>query len=138
MELLVVVAIVAVIGVSATLAFSNIETDTSEEELKNKYVEIQRAANLYMDLHNADLEWFIENKEIYYKIATLKGENYITSDLDNPVTGETIDGNYFVKIYIKEDEEVNSCIVEQVLGGTDKCIADHLGNYENLGTSCCN
>ena len=137
MELLVVVAIVAVIGVSATVAFSNIEEDTSEDELKNKYVEIQRAANLYMDLHNTDLEWFIENKEIYYKIATLKGENYITSDLSNPVTGENINSNYFVKIKIIDNKEVNSCIVN-LDGSNETCIADHLGNYKNLGTNCCN
>ena len=85
LELLAVVVIVAIVGVSATISFGNIEQDTSVEDLKNKYIEIQRSANLYMDLHNSDIEWFLANKVIYYKIATLKGENYISSDLSKNV-----------------------------------------------------
>ena len=147
LELLAVVAIVAIVGISATISFGNIEEDTSDEELKNKYVEIQRAANLYMDLHNNDIEWFLNNKEIYYKIDTLKSENYITSDLLNPVTGKDIDGNYFVKVYMVYDEDnpfiparTSYCIVEKIIQNgveSEKCIADHLGNYKNLGTNCC-
>ena len=141
LELLAVVVIVAVVGVSAGLAFNNIEDETAEEELMNKYVEIQRAANLYLDLHSSDLEWFIENQIIYYKLADLKNENYITSDLDNPVTGELIDSSYYVEIYVKKDPstleayEVSSCIVDRQSTG-NVCIADSNGNSKNL-TSCC-
>ena len=132
MELLVVVAIVAVVGVASSIAFTNIQSGTEEEELKNKYVEIQRAANLYLDLHNSDIEWFLEDNIIYYKIGDLKAENYIGSDLSNPVTGENIDSNYFVKIYVSgnlEDEKqlVSSCIIDRNIDG-DICIADNLGN----------
>ena len=38
LELLAVVVIVAVVGVSASLAFNNIEDETADEELTNKYV----------------------------------------------------------------------------------------------------
>lgn len=135
LELLAVVVIVAVVGVSASLAFNNIEDDTADEELKNKYSEIQRASNLYLDLHSSDLEWFMKNRVIYYKVSDLKNENYITDDLENPVTGELIPTDYYVKLYIKSDDsEVNSCIIDRAESG-DICIADHFGNYDI--TSCC-
>ncbi len=157
LEVLADVVIVSIVGVSATISFGNIEQDTSEEDLKNKYIEIQRSANLYMDLHNSDIEWFLSNKEIYYKIATLKGENYISSDLSNPVTGEDIDSNYYVKVYMVNEDDpsipadspyknipvrTNYCIVDKTINETtgmeeETCIADHLGNYKDLGTNCC-
>ena len=141
LELLAVVVIVAVVGVSASLAFNNIEDETADEELTNKYVEIQRAANLYLDLHSADLEWFIENEVIFYKLADLKNENYITSDLDNPVTGGLISSNYYVKIYIKREPtsynayEVSSCIIDRK-PSQDVCIADYMGNYKETARCC--
>lgn len=141
LELLAVVVIVAVVGVSASLAFNNIEDETADEELTNKYVEIQRAANLYLDLHSTDLEWFMENEVIYYKLTDLKNENYITSDLDNPVTGDLISGSYYVKIYIKREPvsynayEVSSCIIDRKPSG-DVCIADSVGNYKDIVTCC--
>jgi len=136
LELLAVIVIVAVVGVSSTLAFGNIEDGTSEEELKNIYIDIQRAANLYMDLHNSDIEWFIENKVIYYKIEDLRSENYIDQDLENPVTKEPISGENYVKIYINEaEDEVKSCIIDRNKEpGTDGyCIANDMGEANN----CC-
>jgi len=132
LELLAVVAIVAVVGVSSTLAFSNIEDEASDDELKNIYVEIQRAANLYLDLHSSDLEWFIKNKVIYYKIGELENENYIDSKLENPVTKEPINTNYYVELLINsEEDEVKSCIIDRNNG--NKCIANDLG----LAEHCC-
>ena len=136
LELLAVVLIVAVVGVSATLAFSNIDDDTADEDLKNKYTEIQRAANLYLDLHSSDIEWFMNNRVIYYKLSDLRNENYITDDLSDPVHGDDISTNLYVKLYIASDNsEVSSCIVDRLATG-EKCIADHFGNYNNI-TNCC-
>ena len=140
LELLAVVAIVAVVGVGATLAFNNIEDETADTELQNIYVEIQRAANLYLDLHSSDLEWFIQKGNIYYKIEDLKSENYIDADLENPVTKEEINGEHYVKLFIKDDEsEVGSCIVDRTKteGSNGYCIANDIGEYKNL-TTCCN
>ena len=139
LELMIVVLIVAVIGVAATISFSSIDSDTSQLELKNKYLEIQRAANLYLDLHNADLKWFMENKQIDVKIGDLKSENYLTNDLSNPVTGEDISEAYFVRLYIAKDSNnedyVNSCIIDRTSTGI-VCIADSYGN-SGSGVVCC-
>ena len=136
LELLTVVAIVAVVGVTATLAFTNIEDNTAEEELENIYVEIQRSANLYLDLHNSDLESFIQLGQLDFKIEELKNENYIDSELENPVTNETISGEYYVRLKIKKDAsdnpvEVVSCIIDR--NKNNKCIANEVGKPEN----CC-
>ena len=72
MELLVVIVIVAVVGVGASISFNNINDSTAQVELENKYMEIQRAATLYLDLHNSSLDTFIENKEMYMKLYVLK------------------------------------------------------------------
>ena len=134
LELLAVVAIVAVVGVGATLAFNNIESETAEEELSNIYLEIQRAANLYLDLHSSDLEWFMHNKKIYYKLNDLMSENYVDQDLKNPVTKEKINSEYYVEIYIKNDNnEVGSCIIDRT---NNKCIANDLGEYKDLSRCC--
>ena len=140
LELLAVVTIVAVIGVSATLAFSNIENETATEELKNIYIEIQRSANLYLDLHNSDLESFIKLGKLDFKVEELKNQNYIDSKLENPVTHEEISGEYYVRLYIKykdgKPDEVGSCILDRNHkddSNNDVCIANEVGEPNN----CC-
>ncbi len=128
MELLVVIVIVSVVGVSASISFNNINDSTAEIELENKYMEIQRAATLYLDLHNSSLETFIENREMYMKLYVLKEQNYITNDLENPVTGDNISVDYYVKTYIPSDNsKVDTCILEIKSDGTEKCIANSNG-----------
>ena len=148
LELLVVVAIVAVVSLGATVAFGNIEHQTANEELKNKYLDIQRAGYLYLDLHNDYLDHFMSEKVIYLKVGDLYNENYITEDLSNPVTGDEISQNYYIKIYIKGDvndnnQTVNSCIVERKKNDStgiieEMYISDHLGNYKSIEASSCN
>lgn len=132
LELLTVVAIIAIVGVGASLSFANIESDTAEEELTNTYISMQKAASLYLDLHNSDLEWFIQNKKIYYKVGSLMSENYIEQDIENPVTHEPIDSNLYIELYIDESiGEVGSCIIDR--SDADKCIANSMG----LPEKCC-
>ena len=143
LELLVVIMIVAVVSISATISFSSVDDDTSKKELTNKYIEIQRATHLYLDLHNSDLEWFIENKTIDVKLSELKNENYITIDLSNPVTKEDISESYFVRLCINKDpvdghEFVDSSIIDKKLkddgtGFTYECISNQYGSF---GTDC--
>lgn len=133
LELLAVVLIVAVVGVTATMSFSNIEHQTEEEELQNIYIEIQRAANLYLDLHSSNLEWFIQNKKIDFKLADLKSENYIDFDLENPITNEPISSEYYVRLVVNSDAtEVKSCIIDRNSEGFT-CIANDMGKPEH----CC-
>ena len=141
LELLAVIAVVGIVSVAAVISFGNIERDTAEEELRNKYAEIQRAANLYLDLHNDSIKWFMSEKSIKFNLSTLENENYLSQDLTNPVTGDEIDRNLYVKIYISGDvndetQSVKSCIIDSTIDG-DICIANHLGEYENLGDTCC-
>ena len=127
MELLVVIVIVAVVGVGASISFNNINDSTAQVELENKYMEIQRAATLYLDLHNSSLDTFIENKEMYMKLYVLKELNYI-NDMENPVTGDDISSDYFVKTYIPSDgKKVDTCILSIDLVGTETCIANSKG-----------
>jgi prepilin-type N-terminal cleavage/methylation domain-containing protein len=128
MELLVVIVIVSVVGVSASISFNNINDSTAEIELENKYMEIQRAATLYLDLHNSSLETFIENREMYMKLYVLKEQNYITNDLENPVTGDNISVDYYVKAYIPSDNsKVDTCILEINSNGIETCLANSNG-----------
>ena len=130
MELLVVISIVAVVGVASIISFASIKDDTAEEELKNKYIEIQRGANLYLDLHSADQQWFIESKKIDLKLSDLRSENFITNDLSNPITGGVISEDYYVRLCIVKDTNnqdiVDSCIIERTSSGITY-IADSYG-----------
>ena len=130
MELLVVIAIVGVVGVASVISFTSIKDETAEKELKNKYIEIQRGANLYLDLHLSDQNWFIESRRIDIKLSDLRSENYISSDLSNPVTGGVISEEYYVRLCIIKDDQnedvVDSCIIERSSSGI-KYIADSYG-----------
>ena len=139
MELLVVILIVAVVSVSATVSFSNIDDSTKQKELENKYAEIQRAAGLYLDLHNSYLNTFISEKQMYVKLYVLAEENYVSSDLENPVTGDSINPDYYVKLYVPSDNsKVESCILSIDSSGNEKCIADRKGKPCNCCSASCN
>ena len=155
LELMIVIVVVAILGVSAAISFTSIEGDTTKKELQNKYIDIQRAAALYVDLHSSELEWLIENGEVFVKIADLKAENYLSSDLNNPVTNSDINTNYYVKVYLTKDantcsDYVNTCIVNKDYneGYEGYCVADSNGfsvesiyssntYYSNNYRGCC-
>ena len=141
-ELLVVIVVISVVTVSATISFMNIDNDTTNQDLKNKYMEIQRAASMYIDLNDSWLNQFAERREMFIKIGELKNTNYISSEIENPVTNEEIPSNYTIKLYItdngsKATEYVDSCIVDITsVGGKEivKCIANNKGE----ACGCCN
>ena len=137
MELLVVITIVGVVGVASVASFTNIKDDTAVKDLKNKYIDIQRGANLYLDLHSSDQEWFLQNKKIDIKLSDLRNENYISKDWSNPVNGGEISENYYVRICITKDDlnddVVDSCIIDKQTSGV-VYIANRYGE-NNLG--CC-
>ena len=136
-ELLVVITIIGVVGVTSVISFSSIKDDTADKELKNKYIEIQRGANLFLDLHSTDQAWFIESGKIDIKLSDLRSENYITHDLSNPVTGGVISENYYVRLCIVKDTNnqdiVDSCIIDRTATGITY-IAD---SYGIDGGHCC-
>ncbi|MBR4177957.1 MAG: BspA family leucine-rich repeat surface protein [Bacilli bacterium] len=133
MELLVVIAIIAVVSIASTVSFSNIDDATNTKELENKYIEIQRAASLYMDLHSDRLTDFVKDNHAYIPLSILEQEGYLTEDLSDPTGGDDISKNYSVKVVIGDDlESVETCIVSVKKEG-DVCIANKFGKK----VDCC-
>jgi len=130
MELLVVITIISVISVSATISFSKIDNDTSTIELEKKYKDIIRAAIIYADLNDSVMQSLVSKNKAYLKLYNLVEENYVSSDLSNPVTGEDISTNDTVVLYIDESNGfsfLNACIIDikEVGGGVDvSCVSN--------------
>ena len=99
-EILLVVALVAIISVSSIIIFERSSSSTNEEKLIKTYVDIQRAAIIYMDLNSTWLESFREEKSLTVKIGLLQNENYIDLNIKNPVTKTNIPSDYLVKVYV--------------------------------------
>ena len=136
LELLAVLAMVAIIGVASISLFGRNVKDVSEDDLANKYKQIQQAAIIYVDLNESWLSSFTTNNEIYVRLGELQSTNYISPDLVNPKTGENFPSGYLVKIYkataYSGEPFINSCIVAK--NGADTiCIA----NADGFSNDCC-
>ena len=131
MELLVVIMIVAIVSVASTVSFSNIDDATNKKELENKYIEIQRAASLYLDLHSERLDDFVNDNVASIPLSVLEQEGYLTDDLSDPTGGPDISKNYSVQIVIG-DNSVETCIVNIKPSGNE-CIANKFGEKRD----CC-
>ncbi len=135
MEVLLVITISAIIGVSSVVMYETTTNVTKDEELKSIYVDIQDAAMLYMDVDSNALNSFRENKYLNIPISTLKSNNYIDSDLKNPTDNSEIPSDYVIRLYIatKDSKEfLNSCIIKRN-GSNPICIA----NSEGKSCECC-
>jgi prepilin-type N-terminal cleavage/methylation domain-containing protein len=135
-EILLVVALVAIISVSSIIIFERSSSSTNEEKLIKTYVDIQRAAIIYMDLNSTWLESFREEKSLTVKIGLLQNENYIDLNIKNPVTKTNIPSDYLVKVYVagnNEEEYLNSCIIKYNADDA-VCIANNSGKP----CGCCN
>lgn len=129
-ELIIVIAFVAVIGVSSVIIFEQSTSDTKDKELQNTYTEIQRAASLYVDLHDTWLDSFSESHEAIIKIGELKNSNYVSNKIKNPVTNKSIPDNYMVRLYVNgtgDNAYLDSCIINYV-GSNIKCISNSDGD----------
>ncbi len=124
MELLIVILIVSVVSVGSMISFGNVDDSTAKKERINQYVEIQRAAGLYMDLHDSTLKEFVSRGNEGYvliKLYTLQEEGYIDKNLEDPVTTNELPNNHSVVLYVdnhnnsktgKDVQSVGSCIVD--------------------------
>lgn len=129
-ELITVIAFVAIIGVSSVIIFEQSTSDTKDKELQNTYTEIQRAASLYVDLHDTWLDSFSESHEAIIKIGELKNTNYVSNKIKNPVTNKKIPDNYMVRLYVNgtgDNAYLDSCIINYV-GSNINCISNSDGN----------
>lgn len=137
MELLVVIVIVSVISVGSVLAFGNIDDSTAIKDRKNIYKDIQRSAILYVDLDNTILNDFREIGQTHVKLISLIDAGYIKEDIEDPVTGDPISKDYWIKIYIAHDkigvngnEYIDTCILDNIEINTVYC--------NNDKRKCCN
>lgn len=136
LELLAVIAVIALLG-GVTISMFSASTDTSsEEDLANKFKEIQEAAIVYVDLNDSWLSSFTNGNEIYVRLGELQNTNYISSGIKNPLTGEDFPSDYLIKIYkvnpTGDNSYVNSCIISKV-GSNTRCIA----NSDGYACECC-
>ena len=135
MEELLVITIASIIGVSSVVMYETTTNVTKEEELKNIYIDMQDAAKLYMDIDSNALNSFRENKYLNVPISTLESNNYIDSDLKNPIDNSKISSDYVVRIYValKDSKEyLNSCIIKRN-GSSPICVSNSEGN----ACGCC-
>ncbi|NLC47755.1 MAG: hypothetical protein GX758_00140, partial [Tenericutes bacterium] len=82
------------------------------------------------------LESFKEEKSLTVKIGLLQNENYIESNLKNPITDTKIPSDYLVKVYVEgnnEEEYLNSCIIKY---NADDAVC--ISNHEGHPCGCCN
>ena len=116
MEVLLVITIASIVGVSSVVMYETTTNVTKEEKLKNTYVDIQKAASLYMDIDSNALESFRENKYLNVPLSTLESNNYVEDELKNPVDNSDIPSDYVVRMYIASYNSKNyldSCIVKR-------------------------
>lgn len=136
LELLAVIALIAFLG-GITITMFSTSTDTStEEDLANKYKEIQNAAVVYVDLNNSWLSSFTSGNEIYVRLGELQNNNYISGNMKNPIDGLDFPSHYLIKIYKvnpnTDGAYVNTCIISNT-GSKPECIA----NSEGYPCECC-
>ncbi len=134
LELLAVIALIAILGATTITMFSKNTSFVSNEDLENKYKQIQRAAVVYVDLNESWLSSFTSNNEIYVKLGELQNTNYVSIDTKNPKTGEPFPNSYLIKIYIAKDTSTNKPYVETcILKADQSCVA----NSDGKNTDCC-
>lgn len=135
MEVLLVITIASIVGVSSVVMYETTTNVTKEEKLKSTYVDIQKAASLYMDIDSNALESFRENKYLNVPLSTLESNNYVEDELKNPVDNSDIPSDYVVRMYIASYNSKNyldSCIIKRN-GAKPICISN--SNGEPCG--CC-
>lgn len=129
MEVLLVITIASIVGVSSVVMYETTTNVTKEEKLKSTYVDIQKAASLYMDIDSNALESFRENKYLNVPLSTLESNNYVEDELKNPVDNSDIPSDYVVRMYIasyNSKSYLDSCIIKRN-GAKPICISNSKG-----------
>lgn len=130
MEVLLVITIASIVGVSSVVMYETTTNVTKEEKLKSTYVDIQKAASLYMDIDSNALESFRENKYLNVPLSTLESNNYVEDEFKNPVDNSDIPSDYVVRMYIASYNSKNyldSCIIKRN-GAKPICISNSKGD----------
>ena len=141
-ELLFVLVIVSIISVSAIVIFNQTSEVSSEEKTRNAYLDIQRAAKLYIDLNDSWVKQFNERDRVYIAIGELESKNYVSTSLGDMFSEEEIPSYYLVEVYVTNNGKgfVDTCVIDAGDDGessTVKCIADSDGNINPNKNICC-
>ncbi len=131
-ELLVVLSIVAIATIGSILAFEQTNADSSKQELKDTYLKVQRAAQVYLDINDSWRNQFNEKGVVFLRISELKSGNYVDSDLYDPTTFEGIPNNYVVITYI--DSQNENHISQYTASNTDSTIQTSTRSYDIVDT----
>ncbi len=140
-ELMVVIAILAVVSASTIVIFDNTDKNTADSELRATYTGIQRDAILFMDLTDSWREQLNSNGYIYVKLNELENQNFVEAGITDPTNYDEIPRDYVIKIYIDEKvmdgvnkSRLDSCVLDLSNEYSPKCIA----NSEGYHCNCCN
>ena len=139
-ELLLVIVIVAMLGLSTAIVLKEVQNNNKENLLKEKYVDIQRAAKTYIDLNDSRSLSFSELGIAYVTIGELQSKGYLKSKLIDDVTSKEISANYIVKIFINKPDTlryIDTCIIDE----NKNCVANNEGEFVKNSESnifkCC-
>lgn len=146
-EILLVLVIVVTLTASASIVFGQVSENTNEEELKNLYISIQRAAKTYVDLEDGWTRELNNNGKTTVSLVELQNKGYIKKKMINPVDNTEISSSYIVKICVANDDPesnykeefnyVDTCILtqENTIGN---CVSNSMGLKENCCSKCKN
>ncbi len=141
MELLVVISILVITSTSATIVFDTATSSTEKEDTRRLYVNIQKTAEVYLDLNDSWMNSFNEKGEVYLKVSELENANYYNSTYEGVKTNKKISGNYFVKVFTNKSSNlpyVDTCLIYYDSADQLHCVADRNGNSDNCdyNTTC--
>ncbi len=112
-EILIVVSIVAILGVSSTVILTRAIENSKKNRLNNVINEIENAADVYINVNNDTLRESLYNCgsitecSINVTLGTLQGALLIGDDLRNPGTNKPFSTMSYVKItYNKSNEKI--------------------------------
>lgn len=134
-ELLVVIVITLLVSAGSSMIFKESNAQTNEEDLKGKYIEIQRSAIIFADLEETYRKALNENRELNIRLGELQNRNYVSKTLKNTVTKEKFPRNYIVKLYIAstgDNEYLDSCIISYT-NESEVCVSNSRGD----SCGCC-
>jgi len=134
-ELLLVIAILVTVTVSSTIIFNETTNTFKNQKISNAYLDIQRAAKIYIDLNESFNNELNTERVAHVQIGELVNKNYLNNSFDDPYSELGINYSDYVKIYITNLANggyIDSCVVN----ADGKCKADSDGNINPK--VCCN
>lgn len=139
-ELLLVIVIVAAIGASSSIVFTQVNDNTAEEELKNMYISFQRGAKIYVDLNDNWSKSFNERGFVTVSLSALQSTNFIANNLKDPVSNYPIPLSYIVKLCVANDDpegkDIGKYVESCIISNDNECVSNEFGTNVDCCTHC--